>query len=338
MTKQTKRIKNKFSRHDRTKRYGGSPLSQHPSEQRKGIFDILGDTLSNYTGKVVTYAKEKGLRLAGLEPIKKDISTTNDITNDTTNKLGEQAKKVGSDIVNVFDKGSAAVIANINDVLNRPQINTSVKEAASETAAIGEKLLDNFNEKFSSPEIKEEAKEALENAADYAEIAVEALDEPINKAMDELNAAGTKAASGIASGAIKVGTDALAAVPGIGAVIELGKMANDATAAAGDVVEAASHTASTLSKVVEDTSKNIEEGVEKLEEEKQDNATITENNPSIMKGGLKEINKIGNKIFNRVNSSINMFENPLQKKGTKTKRRGSNYKSRAKSKRVRFAI
>ena len=327
MTKQTKRIKNKFSRHSRTKKYGGSLISQ-PLEQRKGIFDILGNTLSNYTGKAANYVKEKGLRLAGLEPIKKE--DTINTTNDTTNTLSEQAKEVGSDIVNVFDKGSAAVIANINDVLKSPQINSSVKETATETAAILEKL----NENLSSPELKEETKETLENVADYAEIAVEALDEPLNKAMDELNAAGTKAASGIASGAIKVGTDALAAVPGIGAVIELGKMANDASAAAGDVVEAASHTASTLSKVVEDTSKNIEEGVEKLEEEKLEQG----NSSNIMKGGFKEINKVGNKIFNRVNYSINVFENPLQKKrgNNKTKRKGFNTK--AKSKRVRFAI
>jgi hypothetical protein len=129
---------------------------------------------------------------------------------------------------------------------------------------------------------------------------------------------------------IKVSTDAMAAVPGLGAVIELGKMANDASAAAGDVVEAASQATSSVSKVVEDTSKNIEEGVQKLEEKKN------------MKGGmskLKEINKDSIKISNRVNNSINMFENPLQtnkKGGYKTKRRL--FKNKPKTKRVRFAI
>lgn len=379
MTKQTKRIKNKTKNiarsrsRNRTKKYYGGALEE--ANKSKGIFDVIGNTLSNYTEKIVNYAKEKGLRLAGVEPIKKadDLSTinnsnqtnsnqtnsnqtnsTNNIDNninkisDTASEFVSGAKEIGSDIVNVFNKGSAAVIGNINDVLESPQVEASVSEAASETAEIGEKLLENFNEKLSTPELKEEAKEALENAADYAEIAVEALDKPLNKAIDQLNADGTKAASGIATGVIKVGTDAMAAVPGIGAVIELGKMANDASAAAGDVVEAASHATSTVSKVVEDTTKNIEEGVNKLEEEKNISENVGQNvgqNMSVnesMKGGmskLKEINKDGLKIYNRVNNSINAFENPLQtnkKGGYKTKRRL--LKNRPKTKRVRFAI
>jgi hypothetical protein len=367
MTKQTKRIKNKTknivrSRNRTKKYYGGAPEEANKS---KGIFDVIGNTLSNYTEKIVNYAKEKGLRLAGVEPIKKadDLSTinnsnqtnsTNNIDNninkisDTASEFVSGAKEIGSDIVNVFNKGSAAVIGNINDVLESPQLEASVSEAASETAEIGEKLLENFNEKLSTPELKEEAKEALENAADYAEIAVEALDKPLNKAIDQLNADGTKAASGIATGVIKVGTDAMSAVPGIGAVIELGKMANDASAAAGDVVEATSKAASTVSNVVADTTKNIEEGINKLEEEKNISENVGENvseNMNVnesMKGGmskLKEINKDGSKIYNRVNNSINAFENPLQpnkKGGYKTKRRL--FKNRPKTKRVRFAI
>jgi len=372
MTKQTKRIKNKTKNiarsRNRTKKYYGGALEE--ANKSKGIFDVIGNTLSNYTEKIVNYAKEKGLRLAGVEPIKKadDLSTinnsnqtnsnqtnsTNNIDNninkisDTASEFVSGAKEIGSDIVNVFNKGSAAVIGNINEVLESPQVEASVSEAASETAEIGEKLLENFNEKLSTPELKEEAKEALENAADYAEIAVEALDKPLNKAIDQLNADGTKAASGIATGVIKVGTDAMAAVPGIGAVIELGKMANDASAAAGDVVEATSKAVSTVSNVVADTTKNIEEGINKLEEEKNISENVGENvgqNMSVnesMKGGMskfKEINKDGLKIYNRVNNSINAFENPLQpnkKGGYKTKRRL--LKNRPKTKRVRFAI
>jgi hypothetical protein len=358
MTKHTKRIKNKnkdknTTRNRRKKYYGGALEEDNKS---KGIFDVIGDTLSNYTGKVVNYAKEKGLRLAGVEPIRKndESSATDNLNqNNSTNNIDNNnidnnidkisdaasgfvsgAKKIGSDIVNVFDKGSAAVIGNINNILENPKIEASVSEAASETAEIGEKLLEKFNEKISTPEFKAEAKEALENAADYAEIAVDAMDKPLNKAIDQLNEDGTKAASGIATGVIKVGTDAMAAVPGLGAVIELGKMANDASAAAGDVVEATSKAASTVSKVVEDTTENIEEGINKLEDEKK----LEES----MKGGmskLKEINKDGVKVYNRVNNSITIFENPLQtnkKGGYKTKRRL--FKSKPKTKRVRFAI
>jgi hypothetical protein len=85
---------------------------------------------------------------------------------------------------------------------------------------------------------------------------------------------------------------------------------------------------------VEDTTENIEEGINKLEDEKK----LEES----MKGGmskLKEINKDGVKVYNRVNNSITIFENPLQtnkKGGYKTKRRL--FKSKPKTKRVRFAI
>lgn len=352
MPKQTKRIKNKTKNiaRSRTRRYYGGAIEEANINQSKGIFDVIGDTLSNYTSKVVNYAKEKGLRLAGVEPIKKndessvvDNSNQNNSTNNIDNNINKisdaasgfvsGAKEIGSDIVNVFDKGSAAVIGNINNILENPKIEASVSEAASETAEIGEKLLEKFNEKISTPELKAEAKKALENAADYAEIAVDAMDKPLNKAIDQLNEDGAKAASGIATGVIKVGTDAMAAVPGLGAVIELGKMANDASAAAGDVVEATSKAASTVSKVVEDTTENIEEGINKLEEEKK----LEES----MKGGmskLKEINKDGIKVYNRVNNSIHLFENPLQNKkgGYKTKRRL--FKNKPKTKRVRFAI
>lgn len=352
-TKRNRKTKHKRTMNQRTKKtthntniYLGGASETINMEKSKGIFDILGEKMGNYAGNAFDYVKSKGLRLAGLQPIQSNENTSMDLTknvdenmnkvSDAASGLVSGAKHIGSNIVNVFDKGSAAVVENINDVLGSKKVEESVTDAANETAAIGEKLLENINEKISTPELKEETKKVLENAADYAEIAVEAMDEPINKAVDELNKAGTTAAAGIASGVVKVGTDALAAVPGVGAVIEVGKMANDASAAAGDVVKAASDASSTMSRVVEETSKNIEEGLEKKELEKNE----LENN---MNGGManfKEINKGGMKIYNRVNNSINQFENPLAtstSSGSKTRRKHRN-KPKPKTKRVRFAI
>ena len=338
MNKQTKRIrrnrKNKTRKH-----YGGSP--EVNDEKSKGIFDIIGDKISGYSGKAFDYVKDKGLRLAGLQPIKQTEPTQDTTTQEVDQKIGEisdaasemvsDAKEIGSDIVNVADKGSAAIIANINDVLENPEVGESLNEAASETAEIGEKLLENFNESLSTPELKEEAKIAIDNAAQYADIAVEALDEPLNKAVDELNEAGTKAASGAISGAVKVGTDAMAAVPYLGGIIELGKIINDGSRAVGDVATAASEATSTVSKVVEETSKNINEGIEKLEEKKEGSMDT-----------FKQLNKDGLKVYDRVDKSINQFENPVssvpvvQQGGKKTRRKL--FKRKGKSKRVRFAI
>ena len=315
MNKQTKR--NRKAKNQTKKYYGGKSMV---SEDSRGVFDLIGDKLSGYSGKAFDYVKNKGLRLAGLQPINQ--SESNDV--DTKiNEISDGASGIVSDVKNVFDKGSAAIIENINDVLVSPKVGESLNEAAEETAEIGEKLLENFNEKFESPEFKEEAKIALDNAADYANIAVEAMDEPINKAVDQLNEAGTKAASGAISGIIKVGTDALAAVPGAGAIIEIGKIANDASKAVGDVASASSQAASTISKVVEETGKNLDEGLDKLDEKKKEAMQIS----------------------NRTNKSIKSFENPIGNSvktigktggAHKTKRRL--LKRKAKSKRVRFSI
>lgn len=349
MNQRTKKIANNSNIY-----LGGSEGETMNMEKSKGIFDILSEKIGNYAGDAFDYVKSKGLRLAGVQPIRIDENNSMNATkeldenitkvSDAASGLVSGAKNIGSNILNVFDKGSATVVEKFNNVIGNNLVKESVTDAAMKTAAIGEKLLENINEKISTPELKEETKKVLENAADYAEIAVEAMDEPINKAVDELNKAGTTAAAGIASGVVKVGTDALAAVPGVGAVIEVGKMANDASAAAGDVVKAASDASSTISRVVEETSQNIEEGLEKKELEGNDvekNGWVTPNDTNNMKGGMKqfkEINKGGMKIYNRVNNSINQFENPFVTSGGSKTRRKLNSKPKPKTKRVRFAI
>ena len=85
---------------------------------------------------------------------------------------------------------------------------------------------ENINDKFDNPEFKKELSESIDNAADVAEITIKAMDKPIDAAIVKLNDAGTKAASGIGAGAIKVGTDMLGAIPGFGAIIDLGKIIN----------------------------------------------------------------------------------------------------------------
>jgi len=337
MNKQTKRIRR--NRKNKTHKYYGGAVEV--DDKSKGIFDIIGSKLSGYSGKVFTYVKDKGLRLAGLEPIKQPVeqnAATQEV-DQKINEIGNAASEIIGDVKDVFDKGSAAVLENINDVLESPKVGETLTEAAAETAEIGEKLLENFNEKLSTPELKEETKIALDNVADYADIAVEALDEPLNKAVDELNEAGTKAASGAVSGIVKVGTDAMAAVPGAGAIIEVGKILNDGSRALGDVVSAASDATSTISKVVEETSKNINEGIDKLEEKKE--GLTNSLTPLKPEATLKQLNKVGGSISNRVDKSINQFENPINSApvltgGKKTRRKFLKYKG--KSKRVRFAI
>jgi hypothetical protein len=315
---QSKRLKRKtlkkIKRKNRTKKYyGGETVEENNQEDKKedkkdsrGIYDIISEKISQFTNNTAKYAEEKGLKLFGL----KKINSPDELSSQSDDKISN----VASNVVNVFDKGSAAVVENINDVLKSSKVSETLNAATEETAEIGKKLLDNFNEKLNSPELKKETKEALNNVADYAEIAVKSLDKPINEAVDKLNEAGSKAASGAISGLIKVSTDAMAAVPGVGAIVELGKMANDASAAAGDIVEAASQATTSVSNIIEKSSKNIEEGVDQLKERKKEALQIA----------------------NRTNKSIDTFENPLsggQRNNTKRK-----LSHNSKTKRVRFAI
>ena len=125
----------------------------------------------------------------------------------------------------------------------------------------------------------------------------------------------------------------MAAVPGAGAIVEVGKMVNDISKAASSIVEAGSKAATTLSDLYIDTIENIKEGLKELEEKK----------------------KLAESISNRTSESIKEFENPIKnlpsipkvstsqqsagsklKSAIKTKKKL--YKPNGKSKRVRFSL
>ena len=332
MNKQTKRMRR--NRKNKTRKYYGGAVEV--TNKSEGIFDLIGDKLSGYSGNAFDYVKDKGLRLAGLQPIKQSIEpaeSTREV-DQKINEIGDSVSGIVSTVKNVVDKGSAAVIENINDVLKNPVVGASLNEAATETAQVGVNLLENFNKSLSTPELKEQTKLGFDTAAQYADIVVKSMDKPINNAVDELNEAGTKAASGAITGAIKVGANAMSAVPYLGAVISMGKIVNDVSKAAGDVSEAASDATSTVSKIVEETSKNIDKGLDELDE-KEKTSTFKPDET------FKKLNKDGLNVSNRVNKSIDQFENPINSApvlsgGKKTRRRL--FKNKGKSKRVRFAI
>jgi len=359
----TKNKRNKILKKTRKYRkyYGGDNESLKESE---GVFGIISDKLSGYTSNIINYGKEKGLRLLGLQTIKpaeitEDTNKINESVNnatETVNKATEEVSKIGSDVANVFDKGSAALINNINDVLGSDMVNNSLKEASADLGETGAKLLHDFNQSVSTPEFKEETKVALDNAAEIADIVVKSSEKPINDAIDIINKSATDATAGVASGTIKVATDAMAAVPGYGAIIEVGKMANDISAAAGDVVEASSAATEAVSKAVTETSNNINEGLEKLEEAKKhtDNFKNTSAVPVInrentqkqlvQRGGFKELVNEKIQVAGRISDSINEFNNPIHFSIMKTggyqynKTKKYSLRGKGKTKRVRFAL
>jgi hypothetical protein len=372
-TKQNKRRRITKKTRKYKKYYGGSVELSNPESVKEnkteGVIDIIGNKLSGYTGRIINYGKEKGLRLLGLQTIKPSDVEANVAAaesqkiDETLNQATEGISKIGSDVVNVADKASAAIIENINDVLQSPEVGKSVSEAAGDIAETGTKLLSEFNKVANTPEFKQQTKVAIDNAAEIAEIAIQAADKPITEAVDVLNEAGEKAVAGVASGAVKAATDVAAAVPFYGSIIDMGKMVNDVTAAAQDVVEASTTATEAVSKAVKETSENINEGLEKLEAAKQKVDNLSGSIPStpqmpqmpsvpkinsqnIQKqmvqqaaGGLKKINNEKYQVAGRIIDSINEFKDPINFsiiKGGKTKKH--HVKSKGKSKRVRFNL
>jgi hypothetical protein len=348
MNKKTKRAK-RVSNKTKNRRYRGGAINPQnmssvqtvkpeghfkPSE---GIFTLLGNKIKGLASGAVGYVEDKGLRLVGLQKV--DNGETPPVNAETAkidnqlNAAGEAASGLLTDVkeiagsavyaakgiadsaVDAANKVAAAGVEQVNDVLESPVVENSVSDAAAETADIVEESLGKFNEELSDPKIKEEAAEALNNVADYAELGVKALDKPLNAAIDKLNDAGTKAATGLGVGTVNVITSMMSAVPGLGAVIGVAKIANAATAAAENVTEAFSDATATVGELVATTGDNLTDGVKELEEKKREAL----------------------KISNRTNESINKFNSPLPPVGGGKTRRNL-IKGRGKSKRVRFAI
>jgi len=312
--------------------------------KKEGVIDIIRDKVSDFAVDTGDFLKDKTLRLFGLQPINEnETAETGTKENNPVSGLMSNAKSISDDVVKVFDKGSAAIIGNINDVLESPKMENSVTQAAKETVESGKVLLKKFNENLNDPEFKELTKEALENVSDYADITLEALHKPLNKAIDEFSEAGNKAAAGVVSGAIKVGTDAAGAIPGYGAIIDFGKMINDGTRAVSTAVEAGSQAIETTSELIDQTTKGIKKGIEELEEKKKEAMNIANRasssinefqNPAL--NFSKNINdRINNKINDKINDKINKAL-PTTRGGRKSKKRLLTRKS--KSKRVRFAL
>jgi len=315
----------------------------------EGVFDILGDKIADYSGDVAGYVGDKALRLVGLQTISSQNEKETETENETssTEKISNvvsgfasQAESVGASFVNLVNKTTGALIGQINGVLESPKVNQSVIQAAKETVKTLTELLTKFNKATNNPEFKAAVELSLNNAADYANIFVEATNEPVNNAIDNLRDSGVKAASGVASGAIKVATDAAAAVPYAGAIIDIGKMINDSTAAFGKVIEAGSETVETLSAVLGKISKNLRHGIDKLNSLQNKATELTDG-----VGNFKKLTKDKLNISKRINSSIDNFENPLKTTdsvaaaggGYKTKTKRKLFKRKAKSKRVRFS-
>ena len=271
--------------------------------ESQGVLDMVGNTILGTTSYIGKQIADNGLSLVGLERI--------------DNSQGEPSRVV-SDAKNFANRASAAAINNINKVLGSEAVSQTVEQAGKNTALITGKLADNFNRAMEDPVLKAKVKKAIENAGEIGSVVAKAAEEPIKNLARVSGKAATTAFGAASSGAIKVVTDMLGAIPGVGGIIDIGKAFNDGTRAIGAGFGAGTKVFVAASKAIVDTTENVEEELKNLEEKKQ----------------------MSQEISNRTNQSIKDFENPQQVQVggfNKTKRKFTTT-MKTKSRKVRFAI
>ena len=292
----------------------------------------MGNKMEDLASGATSYLTNKTARLFGFKPIntaetKADQKVIDDATkslSDATATIRNSISNVTSNISSSVNNSSSSLIGDMNDVLKAPLISDTVSQAADDTKEITENIMSSVNDTFDDPNFKKKLAETMTNTAEIATIGLKAMDKPIDEAIDKVNEATGKAIGGITGTGIKVATDMMAAIPYVGAVVEMGKIINDTSKGVSAVVEAGSEVVETSSDLVTDTIENFKEEIKKAED---------------LKSSINEKSK----ITNRVNDSINDFEettkNPkeyLKGGGGKTRKR--NLKRKGKSKRVRFHI
>jgi len=312
MSKLTRRFKKNMK--NKTIKKGGA------LEERIGVIELLGDNLIKVASSAATTAADAALRIAGLERINK-YNQENQINGITSN--GQQTNDSGDDrpgilctALDVIDRTGGIIIDDINDVLSSNRFKQTTEEAATKTANLIKDSAKTINDTLNDPAIRAELEEAIKKAGEISELVVKYGEKPYNRALDVAAKSFQKASSAALTGAVKVGTDALSAVPFVGSLVSAGNALNNTSKAACAITEAGSEIVQTASDAFIEIKKNVDKSLAELEEKK----------------------KMGDQISNRINNSINDFENPVmpQRGGDKTRRRL--FKTNNKSRRVTFAI
>ena len=331
MTYNTKRFKR--GRNATRKYYGGQLAPAQGPQMEKKVFIKHEGILTELANKVVNLLKpvlKIGLTKA-LNALEPTVGT--EMSQPQEPEQDSRLKQAGRTAANILNKGLGIILNQVNTVLAAPGVQTTVDVEAARATELVTDIFSRVAEKLKDPKLQEQARLAGDELAIYAKILVEAMREPLTELVGILSQAGLKATSAITVGIIKVVTDAMAAVPGIGAVMEVGKIANDVSRAVGDAAEAGSNATTATSKALFDITENVKQGLKNANQ-----APAAEVSPETevplpkagggytnMKQALAELvraQRAGKKIENRTRLEIARFENPrIQPKNNKTRRR-----------------
>jgi hypothetical protein len=319
MSKLTRRFKNNIK--NKTLKRGGA------FEERIGVVELLGDNIKKAASFAATNIADASLKIAGLERINKsnqenqidDSGYINEQTGDqqtSDQQTSDEGPGILCTALDIVDKTGGLIINDINDVLSSDRFKQTTEDAAKQTGELIKQTSKTINDTLNDPAIRAELEEAIKKAGEISDLVIKYGEKPYNRALDVAAKAAQKVSSAAVTGTIKVGTDALAAVPLLGSVVSVGNMVNNTSKAACAITEAGTEMVEAASDAFIEIKKNVDKNLGQLEEQK----------------------KMADQISNRINNSINDFENPrmAQTGGNKTRRRL--FKRNARSKRVRFFI
>ena len=198
-----------------------------------------------------------------------EVGASNNEVGASNNLVAEAKVREGviDKLGNTLELTTANMLDRVNKVLesNQPD-DKGLEEVVQDTVSILNKHVSNFNNTMDDPVAKEELKKTIENASEIAYVIAQSAEKPLSKLIKVSFASSLDALRASISGAIKVLTDAMAAIPGVGAIIEIGKIANDSSKAVSAVVEAGSDITEATSDAIMETKDNYEQLMKEQEE------------------------------------------------------------------------
>ena len=184
-----------------------------------------------------------------IEPIEKEKS-----------KLAQVGEKASE----LLDIATTAVLQKANTFLENSGVESAVDAEADKATKKVTSMFNRITEILADPELQQAAARTGKEVGDYTTILIDAMREPLSELAVVVAEADLNATGAILAGIIKVVTDAMAAVPGLGAVIEFGKISNDVAGATGDVVHSGTTAVTAASRFIYEITQNIMKQVQIL--------------------------------------------------------------------------
>ncbi len=283
-------------------------------------------------------------------------SHTLNYVGDTLNDVNSKVSALNSGISTVNEK-----IDQTKDVVQNAVAN-GVSKMTTGAYNVAKNVISGLAESVDMGDVKQ--------GSVAAGILIDAATIPILESEKVLFNLAENAATNAGVSAVKIGTDVLTAIPGVGAAMELPKLATDITNMVSRGVGLGSELLNITGHIVDETKKNVDESIETLK--KLNLKAAAENSVNqvgqnavnqvgqnaiqpllsstaatralMQRGGLKKLANEGLQIGGRINDSLAEFSNPigyqtgiLKGGHNKTKKAMVNGNDR-KSRRVRFSM